>query len=133
MTTTHLIITFLVLFTFNSCDGLPFGVQMHVDTQLQAQAICGGIETPRGGWVSAVPRKCVSGSQESCSSVCSRIPNNAKDTQRKSANTHICYNSIHVYSQDYSTHPNFAGLKTYKYNSCAASGCGPNYCCCLSY
>ena len=48
-----------------------------------------------------------------------------------------CINSLHVYTHvrrqlsfDISKDTNQLGLKIFKYNSCASTGCGPNFCCC---
>lgn len=113
-------------------DAIPFGSQLQVTTQLQAQSICASLHHPEAGWISAVPRTC-SGSNKDCNHICSTVPKTALDSQRKGAKHNVCINSIHIYNQAYSTKLDSAGLKTYKYNSCRTGGCGPNYCCCISY
>lgn len=113
-------------------DAIPFGSQLQVSTQLQAQSICASLPYPVAGWISAVPRTC-SSSNRDCNFICSRVSRTATDTQRRSARNNVCINSIHIYNEAYSTRLDYAGLKIYKYNSCRTSSCGPNYCCCISY
>ena len=121
----------LLLFSFQCYEALPFGRQLNVFAQVQAQAACVAL-WPGTGWVSAVPRTCKSGGP-TCDRVCQQVGRLATDGQRRAAGRQKCINSLHVYDQDFSNQPDFPGLKTYKYNSCGHGSCGPNYCCCVSF
>ncbi|XP_045169411.1 uncharacterized protein LOC123532117 [Mercenaria mercenaria] len=69
--------------------------------------------------VYAVRRQCSSSSTDDCNAVCKAL-------------TKTCYNSLHVYGgvQLPASDTGKVGLHTFRYNSCASSGCGPNFCCC---
>ncbi|XP_053374503.1 uncharacterized protein LOC123532088 [Mercenaria mercenaria] len=73
-----------------------------------AQGACTSL-LPGTDFTSAVQRTCTSTANESCSTVCNEIGK-------------ICYNSLHIYS--------VSPPKSYKYDSCSNTGCGPNFCCC---
>lgn len=100
--------------------------------QNHAQSVCVSLAASyeEFGWVSAVPRNCRG--THTCEEVCSHIKERAPDGQRRGAKTNICLDSLHIYKPQYSTKYGYPGLKTYVYNSCAGSSCGPNFCCCLS-
>lgn len=111
-------------------DALGWGSRGIMEQQ-QAQAACVGLSGGLSGWVSAVPRKC-DAQTVNCAGVCAQVGARAPDVQRQNANVHACFNSLHIYREAISESEGAPGLKTYKYQSCAAAGCGPNYCCCNS-
>ncbi|XP_053374504.1 uncharacterized protein LOC128547012 [Mercenaria mercenaria] len=73
-----------------------------------AQGTCTALLTGTD-YALAVQRTCTSTTKESCSKVCNEIGK-------------VCYNSLHIYS--------VSPLKSFKYDSCSNTGCGPNFCCC---
>lgn len=120
----------VLLLTFH-VSAVPFGKPLDTYPQLQAQAACVAEKADRSGWHSAIPRKC--SGQVTCETICKGLPLHAPDSQRRDAKNHVCLNSFHLYNQGFSKKEHMAGLKTYKYNSCKSAGCGPNFCCCISY
>ncbi|XP_052281886.1 uncharacterized protein LOC127879222 [Dreissena polymorpha] len=83
-----------------------------------AQATCTAIRS-EGGFVRAVRRTC-SNQAVSCEDLCKSL-------------SATCFNALHVYQPTNvlgRTETGKAGLKTYRYNSCSGSKCGPNFCCC---
>ncbi|XP_052283346.1 uncharacterized protein LOC127880152 [Dreissena polymorpha] len=85
-----------------------------------AQATCTAIRS-EGGYVKAVRRTC-SNQTVSCEDLCKSV-------------SATCFNALHVYQPDNVlgiAETGRAGLKTYRYNSCLGSLCGPNFCCCDS-
>jgi hypothetical protein len=100
--------------------------------QLQAQAACAAIGNPSvRGWVSAVPRQC-DPNGATCATICANVGQRASDSQRQNAGSQSCFNALHIYTNNPSTELGAPGLKTYVYNSCGNTGCGPNFCCCES-
>ncbi|CAH1783448.1 unnamed protein product, partial [Owenia fusiformis] len=97
-----------------------------------AEAACTAMNTA-GGFTYAVRRECPT--SRTCSVICSNQSLRAQDGQVASRSMR-CLNALHVYNN----RPQFAhghtsgieklSLKTYRYNSCTGSSCGPNYCCC---
>ena len=89
--------------------------------QVHAHATCTALGP--GSWVFAVQRDC-SNEAPSCADICSFLI----DDQ---AGHLTCFNSLHVYEARTPFNRSYTlGLKTYKYNGCGGSFCGPNYCCC---
>lgn len=130
MATLYYLVTITAIITLSAQAWiLPFTSNLHEGSQLHAQATCAGLEG-NTGWVSAVPRNCQSG--QTCNSICAKIGSTAPDSQRKNAGSHYCINSLHIYNQALSKGNHIPGLKTYKYNSCRVTSCGPNFCCCIS-
>ena len=90
--------------------------------QALAQATCVALN-PKAGWTFAVPRQC--GSQyPTCKQVCENL-------YESQAGELTCFNSLHLYPNEFSSNTGELGLKVYKYNACPGS-CGPNYCCCTN-
>lgn len=110
---------------------VPFGTVFDPFPQVQAQAACLALPFSKPGWRSAIPRRC--SGHATCETICKSLPLHAPDAQRRGAKYHTCLNSFHVYNQGFSKKEHAAGLKTYNYNSCKSAGCGPNFCCCVSY
>lgn len=136
MSRSHLFVTVLLISAFSFIaqgSEMNLGFALDEYPQLEAQSICSSESIPSAGWVSAVPRECPSNT--SCDTICKSIPLHAPDEQRRKARNHVCLSSYHVYNDAFSTKLHYPGLKTYKYqgNSCSVTGCGPNFCCCLSY
>ncbi len=101
--------------------------------QNEAQAACIGLSRGLHGWVSAIPRECHGGSKQTCDHVCKHLGHVAFDSHRSAAaRVHRCVNVIHVYKPYHSANFGHPGLKTYLHNSCTSTGCGPNFCCCIS-
>ena len=92
-----------------------------VEGQILAEATCTAMN-PRGGWTFAVGRRC-SSEVVDCESLCRQLT----DSQ---AGRLAAFNSLHIYGNDPFGGTSQTGLKTYKYNTINAGGCGPNYCCC---
>jgi Skp family chaperone for outer membrane proteins len=90
-----------------------------LEGQTLAEATCTALNG--GGWSFAVRRDC--SSKLSCAQICGAVHENQVPRMR-------CYNSLHLYANNYANGAERTGLKTYKYNSCSNTGCGPNYCCC---
>lgn len=131
--TSHFLSFFLLTVISLTVHVSAFGTPLDKLPQLQAQAACAAIEAYKPGWRSAIPRECTRYSYETCDTICKNLPLHAPDDQRKYAKHHECLNSFHVYNQDFSKKYSAAGLKTFNHNSCGASVCGPNFCCCISY
>lgn len=120
-----------ILFLTAHAVAVPFGTSLDTFPQLQAQAACLALDNSQIGWRSAIPRKC--SGHATCATICNSLQLHAPDKQRQNAKNHVCLDSFHLYNQGFSKKEHMAGLKTYRYNSCNRSGCGPNFCCCLSY
>ncbi len=101
--------------------------------QNEAQAACVGLSRGNYGWVSAIPRNCHGSSTNTCDHVCKHLSAVAFDSQRRAAKVHKCVNAIHIYKPYNSVNYGYPGLKTYLYNTCTGTGCGPNFCCCISH
>ena len=99
--------------------------------QLQAQAACIGVSGGLKGWITAVPRQC-NNQTVSCTQICAGIHTTSLDEQIRGASARQCFNALHVYPNEESSSSGVPGFKTYKYQSCGNTNCGPNYCCCLS-
>ena len=85
--------------------------------QILAQAACVAM-VPNGGHVRAVQRTC-SNNAPSCEETCAQLNGVSS-----------CFNALHVYNNQPASGVNELGLRTYRYNGCSGSYCGPNYCCC---
>mmetsp|Transcript_18792 Transcript_18792/g.29137 ORF Transcript_18792/g.29137 Transcript_18792/m.29137 type:complete len:712 (-) Transcript_18792:47-2182(-) len=102
--------------------------QTGLDAQLVAEAACTSMAPNRkSGWTYAVRRQCAG--RETCDTLCKKKNESQAKSEGKN-NRLYCLNSLHIYGQQPTSQPYRIGLRTYKYNSCRASGCGPNYCCC---
>lgn len=97
--------------------------------QLQAQAACVAL-SPTSVWVTAVPRTCDNG--PTCSEICSSLDERTQDGQLSGAETRSCSAALHVYPNPPAGELDRVGFKTHRYEDCAVSSCGPNYCCCTS-
>ncbi len=123
--------------TTESIDGLGVRVsatewdRSALAGQLQAQAACIGVSGGLEGWVTAVPRSC-DGNTVSCDQICSNLHRRTQDKQLKEAAGRQCFNALHIYANGTSEEGGVPGFKTYKYQGCSNTGCGPNYCCCHS-
>jgi len=93
-----------------------------VDAQILAEATCTAMNT-KSGWTFAVRRPCITGSQTTCAHIC----NGLSESQ---AGQLECFNSLHIYGRQPASSTSTIGLKTYRYNNCFHTSCGPNYCCC---
>lgn len=102
-------------------DGNRVWQQQYIDAQILAQATCTALR-PAGGWTFAIRRVC-SGNAPSCAEACAAL------TEGQAGNLK-CFNALHVYGNQAHGSTDQLGLKTYKYNGCGGSYCGPNYCCC---
>eukprot|EP00998_Keelungia_sp_KM082_P009170 NODE_5338_length_706_cov_107.901554_g5315_i0.p2 GENE.NODE_5338_length_706_cov_107.901554_g5315_i0~~NODE_5338_length_706_cov_107.901554_g5315_i0.p2 ORF type:complete len:200 (+),score=43.76 NODE_5338_length_706_cov_107.901554_g5315_i0:57-656(+) len=89
-----------------------------------AQSACLAMQ-PSTGWVFAVPRSCSTQTSMDCTAICAASDDHDPQTTGK---TWTCFESLHVYNRDDKVDD--YGHKTHKYNSCASTGCGPNFCCC---
>lgn len=99
--------------------------------QIQAQAACIGESDQLSGWITAVPRQCDE-QTVSCTEICAGTNRSSNDGQLRNATVRQCFNALHIYRNSISAVSGVPGFKTYKYESCASGGCGPNYCCCHS-
>ncbi|XP_062603316.1 DNA polymerase theta-like [Saccostrea cucullata] len=94
-----------------------------------ATAACIGL-SPQRAHTAAIPRKC--GGGESCNEICQSVT--GMDYAGVSFNKKPqCIDALHIYAKrgPYNT-PNTLWLNTWRYGSfsCAATHCGPNFCCC---
>ncbi|XP_062603321.1 uncharacterized protein LOC134265099 [Saccostrea cucullata] len=85
--------------------------------------------SPQRAYSAAIPRKC--GGGQSCDAICQSITNMGYgDAFNKKPQ---CVDALHIYAKrgPYNT-PNTLWLNTWRYGrfSCAATHCGPNFCCC---
>lgn len=105
----------------------------HFEADLLAQSQCVGLST-RAGWVYAVRRHCTA-STPTCLQICANPTLRQQDSQ-VAGRAMVCFNSVHIYGNRPQTGTGLPaprlGLKTYRYNNCGG-GCGPNYCCCVTY
>ncbi|XP_061177588.1 uncharacterized protein LOC133186350 [Saccostrea echinata] len=94
-----------------------------------ATAACIGL-SPQRAYTAAVPRKCNGG--ESCNAICQAVSgmNAAGDSFNKKPQ---CIDALHIYAKRGAKNtPNTLWVNTWRYGSfsCAATHCGPNFCCC---
>ncbi|XP_046859485.1 uncharacterized protein LOC124452900 [Xenia sp. Carnegie-2017] len=101
-----------------------------------ATSACAGMAKKTGVYM-GVRRACTSGA--TCKRICQslkllgRLPGGTRNSD--------CVESFHVYERQPSladsklsdTDVNKIGQAIYRYKSCYANGCGPNYCCCRGY
>lgn len=95
--------------------------------QIEAESVALTMST-RNGWTYAVKRHCTSGGTLTCHNICNKL----SEAQATSSGSPYlkCTNSLHIYGNQPAPGPHALGLKTYRYNSCSSTGCGPNYCLC---
>ncbi|KXJ23214.1 uncharacterized protein LOC110251028 isoform X2 [Exaiptasia diaphana] len=102
-----------------------------------AAATCAALPLSRAGHVFPVRRRCSSSSKETCDQIC-QSSGVLKQTSWNN-NPSKCIESLHVYRNRPDLLPNLksdtdvgkVGLLVFRYQSCIATSCGPNYCCCV--
>jgi len=100
-----------------------------LDGQIQAEAVCTALApSDKSGWTYAVRRDCTATNGQTCDQLCAASMES--QVQSAGAKQLWCLNAIHIYDNQATDKSHVVGLKTYRYNSCAGTSCGPNYCCC---
>jgi hypothetical protein len=106
--------------------------KLGLSRQVLAQATCGA-QAPRSKLNTvafAVPRRCVTGSGQSCAAICAEALHQSKDSVGQPASNLRCIDSYQLPGTNLATENESLSLKTLKFGRCDIAGCGPNFCCC---